>query len=153
MKRTRFAPNAILVLIFTLSVGATTVQLFGQAGTWVAKAPMPTPRLAAAAASVNGIVYVIGGDVSWFGCGFTGVNEAYNPATDTWTTMAPMPTARAAYAAAVVNGIIYIVGGSEGCFPPSRVVEAYDPAPTHGVPRPNFLTLVLGWESQTPPSG
>lgn len=128
MKLTRFASRAILILIFTLSVCATTVQLFGQAGTWVAKAPIPTPRLAAAAASVNGIIYVIGGDVSWFGCGFTGVNEAYNPATDTWTTMAPMPTARAAYAAAVVNGIIYVVGGSEGCFPPSRVVEAYDPA-------------------------
>ena len=128
MKCIRFPSRAILVSILTLLVGATTVQLFGQSGTWVPKTPMPTARFAAATASVNGIIYVIGGDVSWFGCGATGVNEAYNPATDTWTTMAPMPTARWPYAAAVVNGVIYVVGGSEGCFPPSRVVEAYDPA-------------------------
>jgi N-acetylneuraminic acid mutarotase len=126
MKRTRFASRTTLALTIVMVV--SQIQLSAQQGTWVAKAPMPTARLAAAAASVNGTIYVIGGDTNWFGCGFTGVNEAYNPATDTWTTMAPMPTARAAFAAAVLNGIIYVVGGNEGCFPPSRVVEAYDPA-------------------------
>lgn len=126
MKRNRFASRTTLV--FTVVLLVSQVQLFAQQGTWVAKAPLPTARLSAASASVNGIIYVIGGQVNWFGCGATGVNEAYNPATDTWTTMAPMPTARWASAAAVLNGIIYVVSGSEGCFPPSRVVEAYDPA-------------------------
>jgi hypothetical protein len=126
MKRNRFASRTTLA--FTVVLLVSHVQLFAQQGTWVAKAPMPTARFGAATASVNGIIYAIGGDVNWFGCGFTNVNEAYNPATDTWTTMAPMPTARVAYAAAVLNGIIYVVGGSEGCFPPNRVVEAYDPA-------------------------
>ena len=124
MKRTLFASRTTLVLTTVLLAS----QLFAQQGTWVAKAPMPTARFGAVTASVNGIVYVIGGDVSWFGCVATGVNEAYNPATDTWTTMAPMPTARWTSAAAVLNGIIYVVGGNEGCFPPNRVVEAYDPA-------------------------
>jgi len=126
MKRNRFASRTTLA--FTIVLLISQIQLFAQQRIWVAKAPMPTARFGAATASVNGIIYVIGGDVSWFGCGATGVNEAYNPATDTWTTMAPMPTARWAYAAAVLNGIIYVVGGNEGCFPPSRVVEAYDPA-------------------------
>lgn len=126
MKRTLFASKTALALTTVLLV--SQLQLFAQQGTWVAKAPMPTARFGAVTASVNGIIYVIGGDVSWFGCVATGVNEAYNPATDTWTTMAPMPTARWTSAAAVLNGIIYVVGGNEGCFPPSRVVEAYDPA-------------------------
>ena len=126
MKRTLFASRMTLALTTVLLV--SQIQLFAQAGTWSARTPMPTARFGAATASVNGIIYVIGGDVSWFGCVATGVNEAYNPATDTWTTMAPMPTARWISAAAVLNGIIYVVGGSEGCFPPNRVVEAYDPA-------------------------
>ena len=96
--------------------------------TWVTKAPMPTARFGAGAASVNGIVYVIGGDVSYYGCAFTGANEAYDPATNTWITMAPMPTPRALAAVAELNGIIYVVSGDEGCYPGSTVVEAYDPA-------------------------
>lgn len=127
MKRNRFASRTTLAVACVLLV-VSQVQVFAQQGTWVAKSPMPTARFSAASASVNGTIYVIGGDVSWFGCVATGVNEAYNPATDTWTTMAPMPTARWNSATAVLNGIIYVVGGSEGCFPPSRVVEAYDPA-------------------------
>ena len=86
---------------------------------WVTMAPLPTARFGLGAASVNGIVYAIGGDLSWFGCVATGENDAYNPATNTWTTMAPMPTPRWNPSVAVLGGIIYAVGGSEGCYPPS----------------------------------
>jgi len=96
--------------------------------TWVAKAPMPTARNGLGVASVNNIVYAIGGDVDFYGCGMTGANEAYDPSTNTWATMAPMPTPRTMPSVAVLNGIIYVVGGSEGCYPPSTVVEAYDPS-------------------------
>lgn len=57
---------------------------------WRTRASMPTPRLEAGAAVINGKVYVVGG---FSGSALT-TTEAYDPATDTWTTRADMPTAR-----------------------------------------------------------
>ncbi|HEV2348981.1 MAG TPA: kelch repeat-containing protein [Terriglobia bacterium] len=128
MKRARFALGTILAVILTLFAGPSTIQLFAQGGTWATKTPMPTARFGVGAASVNGVLYAIGGWVSYYGCGATGANEAYNPATNMWTTLAPMPTPRLATTTVVVNGIIYVVGGNEGCYAPSTVVEAYDPS-------------------------
>jgi N-acetylneuraminic acid mutarotase len=124
----RRAAIAVSILIALLLVCSSSLAFAAPPNTWVTEAPNPTARFGSGAASVNGIVYVIGGQPSYFGCGMTGENDAYNPATNTWTTMAPMPTPRNLLSVAVLNGIIYAVGGSEGCFPPSRVVEAYDPS-------------------------
>jgi N-acetylneuraminic acid mutarotase len=74
---------------------------------WRTRAAMPTPRLEAGAAVVNGKVYVIGG---FSGSALT-TTEEYDPVTDTWTTKASMPTARRSPVVAAVNNKIYAIGG------------------------------------------
>ena len=81
--------------------------------TWTARASLPAPRVYAPVATVNNLIYVIGGqDIE--NNAFTDVNTTYqyDPASDTWTTKAPMPTARSAIAAAALNGKIYVLGGA-----------------------------------------
>lgn len=96
-------------------------------GTWTTKAPMPTPRLGLGAASVNGIVYAVGGGD--YGCGTYSTVEAYDPATDTWSTKASMPTARYSLAVVAVNGMLYAIGGGGNCNDAfdRATVEAYNP--------------------------
>jgi N-acetylneuraminic acid mutarotase len=153
MKSARFALGTILAVMCTLFVGSSSIQLFAQGGTWVTKAPMPTARFGLGTASVNGVIYAIGGGVSVYACVATGANEAYNPATNTWTTMAPMPTPRWSLGVAALNGIIYVVGGSEGCYPPSTVVEAYDPSTNLWSEKAPFPTSPNGFGVTTPQIG
>lgn len=95
---------------------------------WVSKTPMQTPRLKFSTASVNGLIYIMGG-----GDASSGVTpkppmttvEIYNPANDTWSTGAPMPVAVSEAMSAVVNGKIYVIGGKTGLA--SNVVQEYDP--------------------------
>lgn len=77
-------------------------------GQFDAAAPLPTARSGIAAASLDGRIYVFGGE----GPGGTfDENEVYDPTTDTWETAEPMPTARHGHGAAVVDGVIYVIGG------------------------------------------
>ncbi|SHK69593.1 kelch repeat-containing protein [Rhodothermus profundi] len=80
---------------------------------WREVPPMPTPRYAAAAAVLNGYLYVIGG-IGADGALLTTV-EAYDPVRRTWIRDLPHLDDPRAYAAAVVlNGRIYLIGGLEG---------------------------------------
>ena len=98
---------------------------------------MPTARSGLASATVNGIVYAIGGaDTAARSTNpHLSTVEAYAPATNTWSTKAALPTARSGLAATAVNGIIYAIGGdnaiaasaSANVFNPLTTVEAYDP--------------------------
>jgi N-acetylneuraminic acid mutarotase len=67
------------------------------------------------AAAVNGVLYVIGGEVSQSGLADTGVFldtvYAFDPAAASWTPKASMPTSRSAGSADVINGKIYVAGG------------------------------------------
>jgi hypothetical protein len=93
---------------------------------WSSRAPMPTPRFGLAAATVDGVVYVVGGASST--TMYEVAVEAYDPATNTWdSTLAPMPTGRALLAAVEIDGVIYAIGGLND----SNTLatnEAYDPA-------------------------
>ena len=114
-----------LICLFT---GLIWVGLLTTAGSslaaddeWERKENMPeSSRCCTAAASIGGIVYVIGG---------VEVNRAphipnpgdltldrvqgYDPATDTWTPKRDMPTTRARMAAVTYDGMIYVFGGAE----------------------------------------
>jgi N-acetylneuraminic acid mutarotase len=52
---------------------------------------MPSKRSGVAATSVNGSIYVLGGEQNQ---GTLHDNERYDPATDAWIKGLPMPTAR-----------------------------------------------------------
>jgi hypothetical protein len=87
---------------------------------------MPTARAGAAAAEINGKLYVVGGTIN--GASTTSVLEEYDPATDTWTSKAPMPTPRWLFTGAGVNGLLYAIGGDPGNGSPQTAVnEVYDP--------------------------
>ncbi len=94
------------------------------AGSWTSKAVMTTARGEAAAAVVNGTVYVSGG---WNGGALTTV-EAYDPIANGWTPKTSMATARHALSALSVNGIAYASGGFNTTGTAFNTVEAYTPS-------------------------
>jgi len=116
---------------------------------WRTRASMPTPRLEAGAAVINGKVYVVGG---FSGSALT-TTEAYDPATDTWTTRADMPTARRSPVVAMVNNKIYAIGGMNyidvNQVTYSYATEEYDPSTNTwtskaSMPTGNSVNYILG---------
>jgi N-acetylneuraminic acid mutarotase len=96
---------------------------------WTRRIRMPTARVGLVAATVNGIIYAIGGG-GWNGAALQKV-EAYNPNTNTlvaWTPRAPLPAVRhLPDGAAVINGKIYVPGGLTP-LGPSRSLFVYNVA-------------------------
>ncbi|MHC4494638.1 MAG: kelch repeat-containing protein, partial [Planctomycetota bacterium] len=82
------------------------------ASTWTQRTDMPTARILAGSAVVDGKIYVVGGrSVS---SGISKIMEEYDPAADTWRGRALMPTSRQGARAAAVDGIVYAIGGNTG---------------------------------------
>lgn len=95
--------------------------------TWTRKADIPTQRDGAAAAVVNGKLYVMGGATGDLHSPPVKTVEEYDPSTDTWTRKAPMPTARIFPSATVMGGKIYVVGGAIWPNTFFSTVEMFDP--------------------------
>ena len=101
------------------------------AGSWQAKAPMPAARYTHAAATLNGLIHIVGGaDLST--CSVLHAHDVYDPVNDAWTSAAPMQVGRAHPSAAVLNDgtndLLYVVGGASDCGVKAASMEAYDPA-------------------------
>jgi N-acetylneuraminic acid mutarotase len=79
------------------------------AGTWAARANMPTARALFGASAVGGTIYAVGGTT--IGLDKLAVVEAYDTVTDNWTRKADLPTPRNALSTAVVDGKVYAIGG------------------------------------------
>ena len=77
--------------------------------TWHTVAPMPTARANAAAAELNGSVYVAGGFTN---DATVDVVERYDPLTDSWSLATRLPAPRGAAAAAALGGLLYVAGGA-----------------------------------------
>ena len=112
------APAVSLPKEVTAAVSATNV--------WTTRAPMPTARGRFAAGVVNGVLYVVGGEVA-FGSPLATV-EAYTPGNNRWTAKAPLPAARSHLNAGVINGRLYAAGGLDASRQPTSTLYAYDPA-------------------------
>jgi N-acetylneuraminic acid mutarotase len=120
------------------------------AGTWSARAPLPTARSGVAAAALDGRLLVLGGegnDASPLGV-FEEV-EAYDPERDAWATLAPMPTPRHGIGAARVGDRVHVPGGGavEG-FGVSAVHEVFVPEP-QGVLGPLAALAALAGASRS----
>lgn len=104
-----------------------TVHEFDPAtAAWTRRAPMPTARSGAAAAVVDGRIYVVGGRPPR-GNDFA----VYDPAADRWTELPPLPTQRNHLGATAVGGKVYVIGGRFGAgFESERTdrIEIFDPA-------------------------
>ena len=124
--------RTLLVLGVALVVVSGRDQALGQGGTWIVKAPLPTPRVGLAVGVVNGILYAVGGAVLHVGVGgykeFLSRVDAYDPSTNLWTTKAPMPTPRVGLTVGVMDGMLYALGGSRSQIGPDlETMDAYDP--------------------------
>jgi len=75
---------------------------------WRARAPMPTLRSGIVAASLNGKVFVFGGESN---SGTHNQTESYDPVSNRWQSWAPMLTARHGLGAAVFGQSIYLISG------------------------------------------
>ncbi len=87
-----------------------TVQTYNPAtNIWSTAPSMPIAVSEHAAATVNGKIYVIGGNTE-FELGSVGL-QVFDTATQTWSQKASMPMERDSAAVGVINGLIYIAGG------------------------------------------
>jgi len=98
--------------------------------TWLAKTPMPTPRLGFAITAFQNKIYVISG---FAGLGLTPYTLVYDPKTDTWEQKDGMPKPRTGIEANIVDGKIYVIGGGSPInpfrtTPASNWNTVYDPA-------------------------
>jgi N-acetylneuraminic acid mutarotase len=101
--------------------------------TWATRAPMPTARSGTGIATLDGKIYVLGGEgwVDDFG-GVFRANEVYDPNTNTWSRAARMITPRHGFAVAQVGKTIYAVSGvnnagGAGTLSVVPVNEIYEP--------------------------
>ena len=89
---------------------------------WSAGVPLLTPRKKLVAATVNGVIYVLGGESA------PTTVEAFDPAAaaPAWIPKASMPTARHSAAASALNGQVCLFGGLTG---PTTIssVECFNP--------------------------
>jgi|GEM_PF-2220053 len=128
--------NLVMAFMIALSMAGVPTQASAQIPAWESLSSMPMPRMYLTAASVEGNLYVIGGqDIT----GVLNSVEEYDPATDLWNSKSLMPTERGYLGSGTLNGLIYAVGGWNFSSSPGflNTVEAYNP-------------LTNTWEARAP---
>jgi non-specific serine/threonine protein kinase len=128
--------SILLVGGFAENGAVATVEIYDQGqDRWIAGPSVPLPLHHAMAATVNGVVYVIGG--------FTGdgtpSDRAFALRGGDWEELDPMPAGRGAGGAAAIGGRIYVAGGVA----PSGLATStfvFDPAAGSWSTAPGLLT-------------
>ncbi|MDX6242824.1 MAG: hypothetical protein QOE76_547 [Frankiales bacterium] len=105
-----------------------SLDVAGGATAWVSRATMPNPRNHIGWATIDGKIYVAGGqyfEKSWLA---QTELDRYDPATDSWTKLAPMPFARSHMldSSMVIDGH-FIVASGWTTTAQTAAVTAYDP--------------------------
>ena len=124
------------------------------AGGWEQVSELPTWRIGADAAAVNGKIYLIGGYDQHENLGgrapALSTVDVYDTQTNTWHTVANMPTPRVAARTAVFSNEIYTFGGYDrkgprGAFRYKKNVEMYDTGTDTWVKKRDMPTLRNGF--------
>jgi len=90
---------------------------------WSSLASLPSPRRAAAAATFEQGLHVVGGNSG----GSLGLHERYDPKKNVWETRAPLPVGRDHLAAVSAHGTLFAIAGRIGSFRHNvRRTDAYD---------------------------
>ena len=97
---------------------------------WLALPSMSIGRFGGAAASVDGLLYVVGGqdDTDLPEAPSLADAECYDPSTREWRELPDMIFERTGCAAAGVDGLLYVVGGCDSDNNVLSSVECYDPS-------------------------
>lgn len=100
---------SIVVLAGLVASKYVQTQSTRSQGKWSTKSPLPAPRLDAGVATLDGKIYVFGGEVAVKPA--TQINQEYDPATDRWRDRAPIPNITSHAGVAAYKGKIYVIGG------------------------------------------
>lgn len=93
-------------------VTVPTVQVYDPAlDQWTFTTPLPVGLNHSMPATVNGKLYIIGGQIDAGNTSFVNTVYEFDPGTTNWVSKAPMILARSAGAAAVVSNLVYVAGG------------------------------------------
>jgi N-acetylneuraminic acid mutarotase len=108
---------------------APTLEAAPASNSWLVLSQMPTPRAGLVSATVNDLIYVIGGRNAQ-ALSLTTV-ERYNPTSRlfAWFSQAPLPQARSwPSGAAAIDGKVYVTGGFAPNGASTRTLFVYNPA-------------------------
>ncbi|MBN1245347.1 hypothetical protein JXA31_07110 [Candidatus Bathyarchaeota archaeon] len=100
---------------------------------WSEKTPLPTAVRFAASATVDGKIYILGGQAGLFLGGWHDFNQVYDVKNDVWSTAASVPVGFDAASAGATTGVfapkrIYVFGGfTESSYTPRNLTQVYDP--------------------------
>src|SRR5262249_52486258 len=85
-------------------------------GAWTSRAPLPAPRFlaAAATASSDGRIYVLGGAHDEGATSVASSVSIYDPAANVWRRGPRLPSKRYELAAAAAPGKLFAIGGQMG---------------------------------------
>ena len=133
--------------IFSIQIFPSTVIVLGASSStnsfWTTGTNMPTPRSEIGVASLNGKIYVVGGqDVH---AKKLDVVEVYDPGSDKWHSVAPLPHGVDHSGVTSYNGKLYVVGGSTENSHTSNKLFIYDPIKNkwqEGEPMPTSRTML-----------
>lgn len=96
-------------------------------GRWKQRGILPFPVSAAAAAVLNGKIYVAGGSSDFSTAGFLLPDfREYDPGKKEWVDLPPLPTPRSEAAAAALGGKLFVIGGRSSSRMATDAVEVYD---------------------------
>lgn len=111
--------------------------------TWVTEPPMPAGLFLPASASINGLLYVVGGNTDGYSSGDVNTLQVYNRATNSWTNKAQMPYAGNGMSASVIDGLLYVAGGANSNGN-NAALEVYNPATDTWTAKANMLASESG---------
>jgi hypothetical protein len=96
---------------------------------WDTRSPMPPARGGLAATSLNGKLYVFGGEQWVPEQKVFAESWVYHPETDVWEALPPLPTPRHGLGASAVGNRIFVFGGGTLCYQKWRDKEKtiYEP--------------------------
>ncbi len=94
-------------------------------GTWTTARAMPEPVDHAAAAALDGYIYVAGGSAEKL---VTNKFWRYDPAADAWVELPSMPVPRYAPSLEAFGDKLYLLGGTSSHGNDERSIEVFDPA-------------------------
>jgi N-acetylneuraminic acid mutarotase len=109
---------------------SAVVELYNPySDTWSVAPALPGPRAEAGAATLHGVLYVVGGSLPSGGGNEvpTGSAIAFDPRKRLWTPIAPLPVARARVRVVAVGDYLYAIGGLTAAGDTVALVDRYDP--------------------------
>ncbi len=124
--RTAIRIPGLLVLAIVMGAAGTLAQdALPVGGVWEDGARMQIPRFEAAAAALDGRIYIAGG---WSGTyEILDSTEVYEIESNTWSQAAAMPRGLHHFEMAAINGLLYVSGGAFGMHDVSDLIYSYNP--------------------------